>query len=71
MTIVSCPRCHKSVPWNEQSPYRPFCSERCKIIDLGAWADGSYAIPSSDEISAEEELEAPQDNDTTSMEDED
>jgi endogenous inhibitor of DNA gyrase (YacG/DUF329 family) len=34
---VSCPRCKKTVVWNEQ-PQRPFCSERCKLIDLGEWA---------------------------------
>ncbi len=34
---VSCPRCKKAVVWNEQ-PQRPFCSERCKLIDLGEWA---------------------------------
>ena len=36
---VSCPTCQKPVPWNENSPYRPFCSQRCKMIDLGTWAD--------------------------------
>jgi len=35
--IVSCPTCQKTVIWNEQA-YRPFCSERCKLIDLGEWA---------------------------------
>jgi endogenous inhibitor of DNA gyrase (YacG/DUF329 family) len=35
--IVSCPTCKKKVTWNEQ-PFRPFCSERCKLIDLGEWA---------------------------------
>ena len=34
---VSCPTCKKTVVWNEQ-PFRPFCSERCKLIDLGEWA---------------------------------
>jgi endogenous inhibitor of DNA gyrase (YacG/DUF329 family) len=35
--IVSCPTCKKTVLWNQQ-PNRPFCSERCKLIDLGEWA---------------------------------
>jgi endogenous inhibitor of DNA gyrase (YacG/DUF329 family) len=31
--------------WSTDNPYRPFCSERCKQIDLGAWADEKFAIP--------------------------
>lgn len=45
-TIVKCPHCDADVPWNETSPFRPFCSERCKMVDLGAWFDeSSRAIP--------------------------
>ena len=44
MTVVDCPTCARKVEWTEQSKYRPFCSERCKQIDLGAWADEQYAI---------------------------
>ena len=43
--VVSCPQCGKPVEWTEASRYRPFCSERCKIIDLGAWASEAYRIP--------------------------
>ncbi len=44
--IVACPQCGKDVVWNsETSPSRPFCSERCKLIDLGQWASESYSIP--------------------------
>ena len=50
---VKCPTCQTSVEWNEQSTNRPFCSERCKLIDLGEWASGGHAIPGK---SAEEEL---------------
>ena len=46
---VSCPTCQKPVLWNENSPYRPFCRQRCKMIDLGTWADESYRIPSQEE----------------------
>lgn len=42
---VSCPTCKKSVAWNDESPFRPFCSDRCQKIDFGAWADESYSIP--------------------------
>lgn len=43
--ILSCPRCGNNAPWNSANPYRPFCSERCKMLDLGAWASESYRIP--------------------------
>ena len=42
---VACPTCGKSVEWVAANRYRPFCSERCKLIDLGAWADESYRVP--------------------------
>ena len=43
--IVACPQCGASVEWNAQSKYRPVCSERCKMIDLGAGATESYRVP--------------------------
>jgi len=46
--IVPCPHCGKSVEWSSASPYRPFCSERCKLIDLGAWASETYRIPAEE-----------------------
>jgi endogenous inhibitor of DNA gyrase (YacG/DUF329 family) len=42
--MVSCPQCKTPVEWTPQSLFRPFCSERCKLIDLGAWASGSYRV---------------------------
>ena len=41
---VRCPHCGKQGDWYD-NPFRPFCSERCKLIDLGAWADDRYRIP--------------------------
>ena len=41
---VNCPRCSVPVIWGTESPFRPFCSERCKMIDLGAWADEQYRV---------------------------
>jgi endogenous inhibitor of DNA gyrase (YacG/DUF329 family) len=41
---VKCPRCKQTVSFSPKNPHRPFCSERCKLIDLGAWAEGKYAI---------------------------
>ena len=46
---VKCPVCARSVSWLETEPYKPFCSERCKLIDLGEWADEGYKIPVKDE----------------------
>jgi uncharacterized protein len=43
--IVSCPQCGAAVAWEPANRYRPFCSERCKMIDLGAWANEAYRIP--------------------------
>ena len=46
MKPIQCPNCQKTIEWSAKYPYRPFCSDRCRLIDLGSWADGSYAIPS-------------------------
>lgn len=43
---VTCPTCRKPVRWSPESRFRPFCSERCRLIDLGAWASERYSIPS-------------------------
>jgi endogenous inhibitor of DNA gyrase (YacG/DUF329 family) len=43
---VKCPTCGRSIEWSDQSPFRPFCSERCRVIDLGAWLSEKHAIPS-------------------------
>jgi endogenous inhibitor of DNA gyrase (YacG/DUF329 family) len=42
--IVKCPTCRAEVQW-ENNPHRPFCSERCQLIDLGAWSEERYRIP--------------------------
>lgn len=50
---VACPQCRKKVLWSEDNPYRPFCSKRCRLLDLGAWADESHRItgePAMDEM---------------------
>ncbi|MGM3191491.1 DNA gyrase inhibitor YacG [Dickeya dadantii subsp. dieffenbachiae] len=51
MTVVNCPTCAKPVEWSENSPYRPFCSKRCQLIDLGEWADEEKRIPSEEDVS--------------------
>jgi endogenous inhibitor of DNA gyrase (YacG/DUF329 family) len=40
---IKCPQCSKPVAWQD-NPDRPFCSERCRLVDLGRWADESYRI---------------------------
>ena len=45
MTKVVCPTCGKYVEWRQENAFRPFCGERCKLIDLGAWANESYKVP--------------------------
>jgi endogenous inhibitor of DNA gyrase (YacG/DUF329 family) len=43
--LVTCPTCKKSVPWTSEQPFKPFCCERCKLIDLGEWAMEEKRIP--------------------------
>ncbi|HEX5698909.1 MAG TPA: DNA gyrase inhibitor YacG [Rhodoferax sp.] len=43
--IVICPGCGGASVYSASNPYRPFCSERCKQIDLGAWASEQFAVP--------------------------
>jgi endogenous inhibitor of DNA gyrase (YacG/DUF329 family) len=45
MKTVKCPGCGKPAEYSTENQFRPFCSERCKLIDLGDWAEGRYAIP--------------------------
>jgi endogenous inhibitor of DNA gyrase (YacG/DUF329 family) len=44
ITIVHCPLCKKETKW-EGNVFRPFCSERCRLLDLGKWASEDYRIP--------------------------
>ncbi|MEM7078421.1 MAG: DNA gyrase inhibitor YacG [Pseudomonadota bacterium] len=43
--IIACPNCGKRVKWTAQNAFRPFCSERCKLIDFGGWAGEEHRIP--------------------------
>jgi len=45
---VPCPICKKESPWHE-NPFRPFCSKRCKLIDLGEWASERYRFEGTKE----------------------
>ncbi len=52
---ITCPVCKKKTTW-EENPWRPFCSERCKLIDLGKWASEEYKVP-GEEKEEEEKTE--------------
>ncbi|HEY5603509.1 MAG TPA: DNA gyrase inhibitor YacG [Gammaproteobacteria bacterium] len=58
-TTVRCPTCEKLVEWTPDNPWRPFCSERCKLIDLGEWASESLRIAgeSADDFSISDQGE--------------
>ncbi len=42
---IICPTCHAKGTWTPENKFRPFCSDRCKLIDLGEWADEGHKIP--------------------------
>ena len=41
---VKCPTCEKEIAWDKNNIFRPFCNERCKLIDLGEWASDKHQI---------------------------
>ena len=45
---VKCPECGKATEYSPENEYRPFCSKRCKLIDLGEWIEGRYKITSEE-----------------------
>jgi len=46
--LVACPQCKNLSEFSSTNRFRPFCSERCKMIDLGVWASEGYAIPATE-----------------------
>jgi len=54
--IVKCPECGKDSVYGPENPFRPFCSERCRILDLGSWASESYRVASPPDSSSDEEI---------------
>ena len=57
MKTVSCPRCGAASTFSRENKWRPFCSERCKMIDLGAWASESYRVPVEEDKNEPDENE--------------
>ncbi len=45
---IKCPKCGKATEYSPENEYRPFCSKRCRLIDLGEWIDGNYKINSEE-----------------------
>lgn len=58
LPIVPCPQCGKELHWDVANRYRPFCSERCKLIDLGKWADEEYRVEQREQDSGSQETQA-------------
>ncbi len=54
---VPCPRCGKQVAWSSGNRFRPFCSERCKMIDLGQWATEAYRVAQTEDPDPGEDKE--------------
>lgn len=55
--VVSCPRCGAQIKWSAENRFRPFCSERCKLIDLGDWAMERYRVPVEENGNAPDDQE--------------
>ncbi len=47
-TKYPCPQCNTTITYSSQNPFRPFCSERCQLIDLGKWANEEYSMPAQE-----------------------
>ncbi len=63
---VKCPQCGRLTEYKQENTFRPFCSERCRLIDLGQWADETYKIPVHKEAqSYQEENDTQTENEKT------
>lgn len=63
MTIkkeITCPTCGKKNTWTPDNPVRPFCSDRCKLIDLGDWASEEHRIPGDPALPDDSDTEDPE-----------
>lgn len=57
---VKCPQCGTPVKWEAASTWRPFCSQRCRQLDLGAWASEEYRVAA--DAPPDDDQQAPRDN---------
>ena len=58
---MDCPNCKKPADMSPGNRFRPFCSERCQLIDLGAWVSGDYESEDSDAVGHEHPHDHPND----------
>lgn len=56
MKKVKCPECKEETEWSKDNEFRPFCSKRCYMLDLGSWASGKNKIAGSSLLDSEEDL---------------
>ncbi|MEI7842261.1 MAG: DNA gyrase inhibitor YacG [Gallionellaceae bacterium] len=56
--VVACPQCGKEHVWETANRYRPFCCERCKMIDLGKWANEDYRVEVRERDAGDQEIQA-------------
>ena len=61
-TLVRCPQCGNTVEYRTDNPSRPFCSPRCRLIDLGAWAEERYTIAGPSELAEQSGVEESPEN---------
>jgi endogenous inhibitor of DNA gyrase (YacG/DUF329 family) len=55
---VPCPTCRRPAPYGPANRWRPFCSERCRSVDLGAWASERFRLPTQGPVGDEDEATA-------------
>ncbi|MGZ5278382.1 MAG: DNA gyrase inhibitor YacG [Pseudobdellovibrionaceae bacterium] len=63
---VKCPYCGNDSIFAPENPFRPFCTERCRLLDLGMWADETFRVPSDEKVS----IQDPMPGDDSSSDDE-
>ncbi len=59
---VKCPRCGTETAFDKTNPFRPFCSERCKLVDLGRWASEGYRVPTRSREEQDDETPPPRES---------
>jgi len=58
LPIASCPQCGEEHQWDTNNRFRPFCGERCKLIDLGKWANEEYRVDQREQDSGNQDTQA-------------